>query len=131
GRAGEAMDRAGEALEQGDLAEAIDNQSEAIEALREGMRDLADAMQQEQQQQQGQGQQQGNQQANRADPQAQDPLGREAGNRGRLSTEQDLLQDEDVYRRAEELLDDIRRRAAEAERPEAELDYLRRLLDRF
>jgi hypothetical protein len=36
-----------------------------------------------------------------------------------------------VYRRAGELLDEIRRRSGETERPEIELDYLRRLLDRF
>ena len=34
-------------------------------------------------------------------------------------------------RRAEELLAEIRRRAAEQERPKIELDYLKRLLDQF
>jgi len=42
-----------------------------------------------------------------------------------------LLQGEDVYRRAEEILDEIRRRSAEQNRPEFERDYLRRLLDQF
>jgi hypothetical protein len=41
------------------------------------------------------------------------------------------LQGEDVYRRARELLDEIRKRSGEGARPDAELDYLRRLLDRF
>ena len=35
------------------------------------------------------------------------------------------------YRRAEELLDEIRRRSAQQNRPEIERDYLRRLLDQF
>jgi Flp pilus assembly CpaE family ATPase len=41
------------------------------------------------------------------------------------------LQGEDVYRRARELLDEIRRRSGDAERPTAELEYLERLLERF
>ncbi|WP_224824885.1 TIGR02302 family protein [Cognatishimia sp. MH4019] len=129
GRAGEAMDNAEEALRQNDLAEAIDNQSAAMEALREGMRNLGDQMAQ-QQQQQGQGEQ-GDQFGQNA-PSQRDPLGREQGNSGgQLGTEQGLLQDEDVYRRARDLLDEIRRRSGETERPEVERDYLRRLLDRF
>ena len=34
-------------------------------------------------------------------------------------------------KRARELQDEIRRRAGERQRPEEELDYLERLLDRF
>ena len=41
-----------------------------------------------------------------------------------------MLQDE-INRRAEELLQELRNRSADQERPEQELDYLRRLLDRF
>ena len=130
GRAGEAMDNAEEALRQNDLAEAIDNQSAAMEALREGMRNLGDQMAQQQQQQQGQGEQ-GDQFGQNA-PSRQDPLGREQGNYGgQLGTEQGLLQDEDVYRRARDLLDEIRRRSGDGARPEVEREYLRRLLDRF
>ncbi|MEM1237087.1 MAG: TIGR02302 family protein [Pseudomonadota bacterium] len=128
-RAGRAMDNAEDALRRDELAEAIDDQSEAMDALREGMQNLADQMQQQAQQQPGQGQQ--NQQAGNANPQQRDPLGREPGSRGQLGSDEELLGGEDVYRRAEELLDEIRRRSAEAERPEAELDYLKRLLDRF
>ena len=127
GRAGEAMDDAEEALRENDLAQALDDQAEAMDALREGMQQLAEQMAQNQQE----GSQQG-QTAGRGDPQgARDPLGREAGENGRLGTDEQLLQGEDVYRRARELLDEIRRRSAERERSEEELDYLRRLLDRF
>jgi hypothetical protein len=42
-----------------------------------------------------------------------------------------LLQGEDVYRQARRLLDEIRRRAGEADRPDIERNYLERLLDRF
>ncbi|MEL6517296.1 MAG: TIGR02302 family protein [Pseudomonadota bacterium] len=126
-RAGRAMDGAEEALREEDFAGALDNQSEAIEALREGMRELGEQMAQ----QQGQPGQQGDQ-VGEANPMGQrDPLGREAGRNGRLGTDEQLLQGDDVYRRARELLDEIRRRSGEQARPDVELDYLRRLLDRF
>jgi hypothetical protein len=60
-----------------------------------------------------------------------DPLGRETGQGRRAGTQDSLLQGEDVYRRARDLLDEIRRRSGEGARPDIELDYLRRLLDRF
>jgi uncharacterized protein (TIGR02302 family) len=127
GRAGEAMDEAEQSLREDRLADAIDQQSEAMEALREGMRSLGEALAQEQQQQQpGQGSADGNQRA-----QNRDPLGRDAGTNGTIGTEENLLQGEDVYRRARELLDEIRRRSGDGERPQIELDYLQRLLDRF
>lgn len=125
GRAGDAMDGAEEALRNQDLAEAIDRQSEAMEALREGMRSLGEALAQNQQNSGQDGQAQNNQGA------ALDPLGRNAGQQGLPGTDQGLLQGEDVYRRARDLLDEIRRRAGESERPEIERNYLRRLLDRF
>ncbi|MBT8456944.1 MAG: TIGR02302 family protein [Rhodobacteraceae bacterium] len=126
-RAGRAMEGAEEALREEDFADALDNQSDAIEALREGMRELGEAMAQ----QQGQPGQQGDA-LGEANPLGQrDPLGREAGRNGRLGTDEQLLQGDDVYRRARELLDEIRRRSGEQARPDVELDYLRRLLDRF
>ncbi|MCR8548794.1 TIGR02302 family protein [Salipiger sp. P9] len=126
-RAEEAMDGAEDALRQDDLAGAIDQQSQAMEALREGMRSLGEAMAQQQQQNQGQqGQAQGGNPG-----QQRDPLGRNAGANGQIGTDENMVQGEDVYRRARELLDEIRRRTGEGERPEAELEYLERLLERF
>lgn len=126
GRAGEAMDRAEDALRQDDLAEAIDEQAQAMEALREGMRSLGESMAQQQQQQPGQGARDGAQQA-----QNRDPLGRNTGRGGSLSAEENMLQGDDVYRRARDLLDEIRRRSGQQDRPETERNYLQRLLDRF
>ncbi|WP_371688459.1 TIGR02302 family protein [Ruegeria sp. EL01] len=126
GRAGRAMDDAEEALRGDDLAEAIDRQSEAMEALREGMRSLGEAMAQNQQNQPGQGTEEGDMQADNRDP-----LGRNPGAAGSISTEEDMLQGEDVYRRARELLDEIRRRTGDTDRPKIELEYLKRLLERF
>jgi uncharacterized protein (TIGR02302 family) len=126
-RAGEAMDRAGEALRRDELAEAIDNQAQAMEALREGMRSLGDAMEQEQGEgQPGQGTAEGGRRA-----ETRDPLGREQGGNGGNSSDAPLAQGPDDQGRARRLLDEIRRRSGEAERPEVERDYLNRLLDRF
>ncbi len=123
GNAEGAMEGAEEALREDDLATAIDRQAEAMDALREGLRNLGEAMAQQQQQgQQGTAEAQG---------QAQDPLGRSQGNRGAAGTDEGLLQGEDVYRQARRLLDEIRRRAGETERSESERNYLERLLERF
>ena len=127
GRAEGAMEGAEDALREGDLAEAIGRQSEAMEALREGIRSLGEAL--AQQQQEGQGQQGF---AEGADPsERRDPLGRNAGTDGQVGTDEGLLQGEDVYRRARDLLDEIRRRSGDSERTEAERQYLERLLERF
>ena len=128
-RAGRAMDEAERRLREGDLPGALDRQAEALEALREGLRDLGEAMAEDQRRENGgePGQQFGN-----ADPRGQrDPLGRAQGQMGRTSTDENLLRGEDVYRRADDILRELRRRSGEQGRGEAELDYLRRLLDRF
>ena len=129
GRAGDAMDQAEDALRDEDFAGALDNQAEAMEALREGMRELADQMAQQQQNQQGG--QQGDALGRNNPNGTRDPLGRDVGENGRVGTDENLLQGEDVYRRARELLDEIRRRSGDQERPDEELDYLKRLLERF
>lgn len=123
------MDGAEESLRQDDYAGALDDQAEALEALREGMRDLAEEMSRDQQQQQAgrQGEAVGR---NESDNQR-DPLGREQGAKGRIGSEEELMQGDDVYRRAKELLDEIRQRSSERDRPQIERDYLKRLLDRF
>ena len=127
-RAEGAMDGAERALRDGDLAEAIDRQSRAMEALREGMRNLGEALAEQQQQRTGgeQGFAEG------GDPgQQRDPLGRDSGNTGRVGTDEGLLQGQDVYRRAEELLGELRKRSGELDRSEEERSYLDRLLERF
>ncbi|WP_422025579.1 TIGR02302 family protein [Roseovarius sp.] len=125
-RADQAMRGAEDALRQDDLAEAIDRQSEAMEALREGMRNLGEAMAENNQTQGAQGQARG-----QFGDQQNDPLGRAPGQGSQVGTQDNLLQGEDVYRRARELLDEIRRRSGEGERPDVELEYLKRLLERF
>ncbi|WP_417249721.1 TIGR02302 family protein [Celeribacter sp.] len=124
-----AMDDAEQALREGDLSGALDSQAEAMESLREGMRQLGEQMAQN-------GEQDGDAQQGRAGglnsgSERRDPLGRSPGDTGQFGTDDEFAQGEDVYRRAEELLEEIRRRSAEQSRPEEERDYLERLLDRF
>lgn len=122
-RAAESMRGAEEALREDRLAEAIDQQAQVMEALRDGLRNLGEALAQDTQ---------GGQGADQAEGQgALDPLGRNPGARGPAGTEEGLLQGADVYRQARRLLDEIRRRAGDAQRPQDERNYLRRLLDRF
>jgi uncharacterized protein (TIGR02302 family) len=128
-RAGRAMEEAEEALRDRDLPRALDRQAEAMEAMREGMRNLGEALADQQRQP---GDAQPGQEMGQADPRGQrDPLGREPGDGARIGSDRNMLQGEDVYRRAQDLLDEIRRRSGEQERPQGERDYLRRLLDMF
>ncbi len=126
-RAGRAMDEAANNLRDNDLAGAIDNQAQAMEALRDGLQALGEAMAQDQDQQPGQG----NAEASNRQGQTNDPLGRNPGSDGGEHSDRPGLQGEDVYRRARDLLDELRRRSGEGQRSEVELEYLKRLLERF
>ncbi|MGY6410780.1 MAG: TIGR02302 family protein [Alkalilacustris sp.] len=126
--AARAMEEAERALRDGDGAGALDRQAEAIDALRDGMRSLAEEMAREE----GGGSE--SDMANLGEDGMggqRDPLGRDSGQGGRFGTEAEMLPGEDAERRARELLDEIRRRSGEQDRPEDEREYLRRLLERF
>lgn len=124
GRAGEAMDQAEQALRENNLADAIDRQAQAMNELREGMQSLGEAMAQQQQPGQG-GQQFGQQQST-------DPLGREqADEDGAGNNTSGKIGDGEAYRRAQDLLDEVRRRSSDFNRTEDERGYLKRLLDLF
>ncbi|WP_395645834.1 DUF4175 domain-containing protein [Terricaulis sp.] len=118
--AGQAMRQAENALRRGDLEGAEAAQNAALEHLREG----AEAMAAEMRENGRQGQRQ------EGNSGARDPLGRmlQGGGVGEGDT-QVPTQADPV--RAREILEEIRRRAQDPNRPEAEREYLRRLLDRF
>jgi uncharacterized protein (TIGR02302 family) len=105
---------------------AVDAQGRALQALREGAQGL-------QQQMQGQGDGQGGYMATRRRPgefgQGRDPLGRERGE-GRGAMEGSLNGGADVAERARRVLQELRRRLADPNRPGDERDYLERLLKR-
>lgn len=120
------MGEASRGLEEGDTSSALDRQSDAIDQLREGMKALGDDLRQAE----GQGSPQpgeGDGPPNRES----DPLGRPLGSRGSVGTNEQIVPGADAAARARQLLDEIRRRSGELGRPDLELDYLRRLLDRF
>ncbi|MFP5478811.1 MAG: TIGR02302 family protein [Alphaproteobacteria bacterium] len=127
-RAGRAMDEAEEALRRGDLDGALDRQAEAMEAMRDGMRNFGEALAEEQREQRGATGE--NQDFGSADPNGRDPLGREPGDTARIGSDQNMVQN-DPNLRAQELLEELRRRSGELTRPTEELDYFKRLLQLF
>lgn len=120
-----AMDEAAQALREGDARRALERQAEAMDALREGVRQLREGQAQDQAERAEAGQ------GEEAQGLGRDPLGRERGESREGGLSGDTLPGEDPRARARDLLDEIRRRLAERERPEAERDYLDRLIDRF
>jgi uncharacterized protein (TIGR02302 family) len=122
------MESARDSLSEGDTAEALDQQAEAIDGLRQGMQSLSRDMRQAEG---GQGNQDSpNGTAQSRNPT--DPLGRPIGSTGGTRTDSQMLPEgADAAARARQILEEIRRRSGDLSRPEIELEYLRRLLDRF
>ena len=122
------MGDARDALRQGDLPRALDRQAKALDALRQGIESLGRQI--ARRQSPGAGRQ--GEQAGSPDPNSrQDPLGRQAGTMGRIGSQNTTLLNQDLYMRSRELMQEIRRRTGDKSRPKRELDYLKRLLDRF
>jgi uncharacterized protein (TIGR02302 family) len=123
------MGEARDGLEQGDTSGALDDQAEAIDDLREGMRQMGEDLRRAEGSP-GEGDQ-GQVGGESTAENGRDPLGRPIGSRGSVGSNERMLPEGDSAARARELLDEIRRRAGELQRPQLELDYLRRLLDLF
>jgi len=116
----QAMRRAEDALRRGDLEGAEAAQDAALENLREGAEQLGAEMRER-------GREGGREQGEQGQSGNRDPLGRPNGGadgQGNVPTTSDPV-------RAREIYDEIRRRAQDPNRPEAEREYLRRLMDRF
>lgn len=140
GQMGEAEGEMGDATDSlggGQPGEALGSQSRALQALRDGAQQMMQQFAQQGQQGQPGGQQQGQgfesgqgqQQGRPGGMQTgTDPLGRPQRNRGTDDGESVKVPGEIDIQRAREILDAIRRRLGDIERPEIELDYLERLL---
>ncbi len=115
GAAQDAMRRSEEALAKGNLAEAGKAQDEAIQALRGAGEALAKAVSQN-----GDGE----------EGDSNDPLGRSDDGFDNGTSSADIDQ-RDNATRSRELLEELRRRAAEQQRETEEREYLERLLKRF
>jgi uncharacterized protein (TIGR02302 family) len=125
GAAEQAMRDAENALGRGDLDSAERAQRQALDALQQGMEQFA-------QQMRGNGNNV-DQQPFAQDPnrERRDPLGRE-GNFGNAVDDRGVkIPDQPERQLSREILDELRRRAGDADRPKIELDYLDRLLRSF
>ncbi|MEQ8823012.1 MAG: TIGR02302 family protein [Filomicrobium sp.] len=116
-QAQEAMRNAEQALKDGDLEGAMQEQSRALDQLRKGAQEMAQQMMQNSPQRFGQ---------NGDTPR--DPLGRPQRSQGPDQGTSVKVPDEIDTQRARELLNELRRRLGEAQRPVEELEYLERLL---
>jgi len=106
----DAMEDAVRALGEGDGEQALSNQDGALSSLRQAAQAAAEALERELSQE-GEGQ---------------DPLGRDGTGEGDTD-----IPSEAERQRARDILEELRRRAAERNRPQEELDYIDRLLERF
>ena len=129
--AAEAMDQAADNLRAGDLPGALDNQSEAIDALRDAMRRLGETLNEQAAPGQGATPNDRRAEGQSQSPSTRDPLGRDVGGNGQLGAGEQMVPQEELRLRSQELMEEIRRRAGALERPEQERNYLQRLLDRF
>ena len=124
GDAGESMRGAEGNLRGGDRDQALGDQGDAMSKLRDGAKDMAQQMMQ-----QGQGQQGNQGRTGPARGDDRDPLGRPLPNRGEdYGPDRDMLPSELAIQRAREILEMLRSRAGETERPRLERDYIERLL---
>ena len=127
GEADSAMDDAGGRLGEGNADGAVDSQGRALEALRKGAQSLAEAMQQ------GDGDGQGDSPGNRTGRQqsganSNDPLGRPLHGREFGDDLTVKIPGEIDVQRVRRILEELRRRLADPQRPQIELDYIERLL---
>ena len=116
--AGDAMKRAEDALKADDLDGAAQAQADAIAALREAGQGLAEQARRESGEDSQQAEQ-GN------------PLGQEGQDGENDDSSRQDIDPRDNATRSRELLEELRRRAAEQEREQDEREYLERLLKRF
>ncbi|MFV3074623.1 TIGR02302 family protein [Niveispirillum fermenti] len=125
GRAERAMKDAADALRDGSPDQAVASQGEVLEQLQQTMQSM-----QEQMARSNPGQS-GGQQTSTGRRQGRDPLGRPLPGTGSLNGEEVKIPTGADMQRAREILEELRRRAGEQNRPKAERDYIDRLLDRF
>jgi len=123
GAMGDATGRLGE----GNADGAVDSQGRALEALRKGAQNLADAMQQGDGDQPGDGP--GNPRSRQQGAQnGTDPLGRPLKHNEFNDDFSVKIPGEIDVQRVRRILEELRRRLADPNRPQIELDYIERLL---
>ncbi len=133
GRAERAMNDAARNLRQDRPGGAIAPQTEALDQLQQAAREFAQQMQQRLGNALGQGDARDDEFGfgQRRDGVERDPLGRPLANGGTYDQGDVKIPDNNTMQKAREILDELRRRAGERDRPQIELDYIDRLLQRF
>lgn len=130
GRAERAMRDAGQALQQGSPGAAVPPQTQAMDELQQGMQSMAEQLAN---QMMGQGP------GMMAQPQGEpgrpnrnrDPLGRRPSGFGTQDANDVKIPEQSDLQRAREILDELRRRSGQFNRPQPERDYIDRLLKQF
>jgi uncharacterized protein (TIGR02302 family) len=125
GDAESAMGDADGQLGEGNAEGAVGSQGRALEALRRGAQNLAQSMQQGEGQGDGPGNRVGRQQSGGNDS---DPLGRPLHGRDYGDDLSVKVPGEIDVQRVRRILEELRRRFADPQRPQIELDYIERLL---
>ncbi len=129
GRAERSMRDAEQALRRGDPRDASRAQRRALDNLQQGMGDLAEEMRQRGP---GNGRDLAEIEERERHSEDRDPLGRSDGNFGdSVDTGVDKIPLELERQKSREILDELRRRAGEMNRPKEELDYIDRLLKTY
>ncbi|MGH7047309.1 MAG: TIGR02302 family protein [Stellaceae bacterium] len=129
GRAERAMRQAAQALRQQQPDDAIDPQTDALDQLAQAARQLAQSM--ERRAGSGSGMPADEPSGGGRDRIERDPLGRPTANGGFFDGGDVKIPDKATMQKAREILDELRRRAGEPDRPEIEHDYIDRLLQPF
>ena len=114
------MGKSGESLKDGDGSSSAQSQSDALDSLRGGAKDLMKQMQEAMKKNGENGQDDGTT--------PKDPLGRHLDSAKGKSENGAALPQESDMQRARKILEEIRKRLGQSFTPEAEKDYLERLL---
>lgn len=132
GSAEQQMEQSGKNLGKGELSDAARNQTQALQDLRDATGKMAEAMVKQFGPQMGLA---NGQRPSPGGPGNVDPFGRQNGqDEGQGKTAEDggvEIPSRMELLRAREIIDELRKRSGERNRPQLELDYLNRLLDVF
>jgi uncharacterized protein (TIGR02302 family) len=131
GRAERAMRDAAGALRRDMPVQAIRPQTEALDQLQQGARDFARQLQQRYGNGNLTGSAFGAGDRDARDRRERDPLGRPMSGDGSYDESDVKIPDDNTLAKSRHILDELRRRAGERDRPQLELDYINRLLERF
>jgi hypothetical protein len=124
------MRGARDALQEGQPGRAVGPQGDAVDLMQQGGQAMLDELREQMANQPGGGQgmapgQMGRQREGR------DPLGRASRNEGGWDSEGTEIPAENDLGRARDVLEELYRRSRDQGRPQQELDYFDRLLERF